>query len=294
MENNYIDKLFRESVDKINGLSENVKWNNDTGWKQYQEQFYPKRTKVRRFAISMVSIAAIVVVVIFAMKKYQSTEIKNVVMQNKTSEVRQMNLPDGNKIWLNVNSSIEYPVKMNSKNFEINVIGEVYIEIDKKKSERYILKANNAVVVIEKTSSVNIKAYPDKENIEIDVKTGAVKVFEDGSPKGLALLVTEGNYCSVHKSQKLIYASTIINDNYLAWKTGRLIFDDQPIATVIDILSEYYDTTIEISDKSLAFCLFSGSFEKPTLSNILTKIQRDLNLEIKYTGTKITISGIGC
>jgi transmembrane sensor len=294
MKDSDVDRLFREKVDQLSGLPENISWNEEEGWIQYREQFHKGRPGRISIVISFMSVAAVFAIALYTLILNPYSKNKTVIEQNTTAEVRQVSLPDGNRIWLNTNSSIEYQSKINSKNFELNITGEIYIEIDKTEAEQYILKANNAVVVTGKTASVNIKAYPEKENIEIEVTKGAVKVFGEGSPKGLALLVTEGNYCSVHKSQKLIYASTIINNNYLAWKTGKLIFDDQPIATVIDILSEYYNTTIEISDKSVAFCMFTGSFEKPTLSNILTKIQKDLNLEIRYTGTKITISGIGC
>ena len=172
--------------------------------------------------------------------------------------------------------------------------GEVYFEITNVEHQQYILKAYNAIVIAEKAASINIKAYPGKENIDINVKSGAIKVFEESSPNGLALLITQGNYCSVHKSQKLIYAAASNNDNFLAWKTGILIFEEQSIATVVDILSEYYNRPIEISTESIAYCMFSGTFEKPALENILNKIQKDLNLQVKYTGTKITISGTGC
>jgi ferric-dicitrate binding protein FerR (iron transport regulator) len=219
---------------------------------------------------------------------------RSVFKQNNTSEVIQITLPDGNMVWLNKNSSIKYFPEARSGSFEVSISGEVYFDINNLENERYILKAYNAVVIIENKASINVKAYTDKENIDISVKAGAIKVFEQGSPGGLALLVTQGNYCSVHKSQKLIYAAACNNDNYLAWKTGKLIFEDQSMATVADILSEYYNRPIEILSESIAFCSFSGTFEKPALENILNKIQKDLNLQVKYTGTKITISGIGC
>jgi len=108
------------------------------------------------------------------------------------------------------------------------------------------------------------------------------------------LLVAQGNYCSVHRSRKLAYASTNKNDNYLAWKTGKLIFNNQPIATVMDILDKYYDTRIELENDAIAYCLFSGSFEQKPIEVILNKIRSDLNLKILTTESKIILSGRGC
>jgi transmembrane sensor len=294
MKNNNIDKLFREKVDQLSGLPENVIWNKESGWLRYQEQFNKDKPKNKEIVITLLSVVAMLVIVLYTFVINPLSKSRTVVKQNNTGEVSQINLPDGNKVWLNSNSSIEYVSGSESGSFEVAINGEVYFEINHLENEQYILKAYNAIVIAEKAASINIKAYPDKENIDINVKTGAVKVFEEGSPNGLALLVTQGNYCSVHKSQKLIYAAANNNDNYLAWKTGKLIFEDQSIATVVDILSEYYNRSIEISSESIAYCTFSGTFEKPALENILYKIQNDLNLQVKYTGAKITISGIGC
>jgi transmembrane sensor len=292
MENN-IDKLFKEKVDQITSLPENIEWNVDTGWMQYQKKFLTRKTKVKKILISLLSVAAVLVIV-FTVVFHPNLKNRTIVVKNNAIEVRQITLPDGNMVWLNKNSTIEYPSGLNSESFGITVSGEVYIDINQMRSERYILKAYNAIIMAEKASSFNIKALADKENIDIAVASGAIKVQEEESPTGLTLLVTDGNYCSVHKSQKLIYASVNTNDNYLAWKTGRLVFEDQSMATVTDILSEYYNTPIELSDNSLAYCMFSGSFDKPTIDIILNKIKTDLNLEIKYTGAKISISGKGC
>jgi len=293
MKNYNVDKIFREKLDRLTGLPEDISWNEDKGWNLYEEQFHKVKPMRVNIVIGIISVAAFLAIIFYTLILNNSKN-QTVFEKNITAEVREVYLPDGNKIWLNSNSSIEYPSKTHLRNFEISVKGEVFIEISNLKYERYTLKAFNAVAIVENASSLDVKTNPVYENIDIHVKTGAIKVYEAGSANGLALLVTQGNYCSVHRSQKLIYISSNSNDNYLAWKTGRLIFDDQPLATVIDILSEYYNTTIEISDKSLGFCMFSGSFEKPTLSDVLNKIHKDLNLEIKYAGPKITLSGIGC
>jgi ferric-dicitrate binding protein FerR (iron transport regulator) len=294
MKDNNIDKLFREKLEQLSDLPENIIWNKESGWLQYQKQYNKEKPKIKEISITLLSVAAVIVIVLYTPVLNPFSKRKTVVKQNNTSEVSQINLPDGNKVWLNSNSSIEYFSEAKSGNFEAIIQGEVYIEINNMQHKQYILKAFNATVIAEKVASINIKAYPYKENIDINVNTGAIKVFEEGSRNGLALLVTQGNYCSVHKSQKLIYAATNNNDNYLAWKTGSLIFEDQSIATVVDILSEYFNRPIEITSESIAYCTFSGTFEKPALEIILNKIQKDLNLNVNYTGTKITISGIGC
>jgi ferric-dicitrate binding protein FerR (iron transport regulator) len=80
----------------------------------------------------------------------------------------------------------------------------------------------------------------------------------------------------------------------LSWKTGTLVFNNTPVATVAEILSEYYHTDIELEDKSLALCRFSGSFKDQSIDNVLQQMQAELNVVIRNTGDTISISGIGC
>lgn len=134
----------------------------------------------------------------------------------------------------------------------------------------------------------------EEENVLVTVASGAIKIMEESNDEGLKLLVTEGNYCSVHKSQGLAYSSANSNNNYLAWKTGKLTFNSTPIATVTDILAEYYNIEIELEDKALAYCLFTGSFDNQPVDIVLNQIQSKLNFNINISGNKIKISGKAC
>ncbi len=224
---------------------------------------------------------------------YQNTRSGTNIVSNNTPGTKEITLPDGNIIWLNKNSSAEYPLKIDDKN-EFSVTGEAYIEITNLTNSKYIIYANNAVVVAESQCNINIRARMEEENVNITVGSGAIRVMEKNNLEGLSLLVTEGNYCSIHRSQNLVYSTSNRNNNYLAWKTGKLSFDSMPMATVTEILADYYSTKIELEDKTMAYCRFSGTFDKQPIETVLDKIQSELNFVVRNTGAGITISGEGC
>jgi ferric-dicitrate binding protein FerR (iron transport regulator) len=291
---NNIDELFRDKINQIHDLPSDLNWNRTKGWSQYRKQYLSDKGKLRRMYLYLSSAAAALIIIFLSVIYYQNAVNETISYNNQTAEVKELTLPDGNSVWLNKNSSVEYPSKINKEQYEISVNGEVYIEITSLKSKKYTLTAQNARVFAETQTSLNIKTRTDEENIDITVASGAVTVADESYRQGLALLVTQGNYCSVHKSRKLVYTSQNINENYLAWKTGKLVFHNQPIASVSDILAKYYDTKIELKDASLAYCLFSGTFEQKPIEIILNQIQSDLNFTIINTGSKITFSGKGC
>lgn len=292
MDNNAFDKLFRDKIGEINDLPDNIRWNRTDGWKEY-ERNYSDEIKIKRIFLYLSSAAAVVLLALSFFLIQHSEKHRIIAVHNNTPRVQEIVLPDNNKIWLNKGSLIEYPAKMD-KNTEFNVTGEVYFEVDSLSNTIYIINASNAVIQTDKPCRVNVKAMQDEENVNVTVSSGIVRVIEKNNQEGLTLLVPEGHYCSIHKSQNLVYSSLIRNNNYLAWKTGKLTFDSTPMATVTDILADYYNTRIELEDKMLAYCLFSGTFEKQPLEVILTQIQSELNFVIRNTGTRIIISGKEC
>ncbi len=289
-----IDSLFSEKINQIHDLPAEVDWNSKIGWLEYQKQYHSDKAKIKKLQLYLSSAAAVFVMIFLLFIYNQNAANKTISINNLTTKIREVTLPDNNTVWLNKNSSVEYPTSMDKEQYEVSVKGEVFIEIHDLKSKRYVIKAHNAIVYAETQTSFNIKAFPDEENIDITVKSGALTVTDESYHQGLSLLVTQGNYCSVHKSRKLVYASENINDNYLAWKTGELVFDELPIATVSDILAKYYDIKIELEDVSVAYCLFSGTFKQKPIDLVLNQIQSDLNFTIIKTGDLITVSGKGC
>ena len=224
-----------------------------------------------------------------------STLFKNtVIVYNDDEAIKKVLLPDNNMVWLNRNSGIIYPKKLKKETSTVSIFGEAYFEFLPDIDLKYHVIAENALVKPESGSSFNIYADPDKESTEISVREGAVTVSEETDRNGLALLVTEGNYCSIHKYQKLIFSAKNKNNNYLSWKTGTLIFDDTHMATVKDVLTKYYDVQIVFEGKALAYCQFSGEFREKPLIDVLNLISSELKFDINFKGDIISFSGKGC
>lgn len=294
MENDRIDMIFREKLGELSDLPPEVKWTSEKGWKDYEKKYGQNKRHDIRTLLYLSSAAALFLIVLLLFPAIREHGFKTLLVSNNTDETKELVLPDGNRIWLNSHSTIQYPSKIDKDHSEFTVDGEVYFEIRNQLRHAFKIKAHNAHVLAENPCGFNIRARMQEDNVNITVATGAVKIMEESYGNGLALLLTEGSYCSVHKSQNLVYSSINRNENYLAWKTGKLDFKQTPMATVTDILAEYYHKHIELEDKSLAYCLFSGSFNDQSIEVILHRMQTDLDFVIRNSGDKIMISGKGC
>jgi transmembrane sensor len=293
MKNNTIDKYFREKTELLKGLPEGINWNVKKGWHNYQKLYSPIK---RNLSLSIIigSAAAAVIIAVLIVVLNLDPNGKYITVNNSSSGIKEVALPDGNKVWLSRNSTIEYPENTTTDDYSVTISGEAYFEIKNKTIYRYMISAHNALIVPENYSSFNIHAPAGEDCVNITVASGALKISEESIPRGIALLVTQGNYCSVHKSRKLVYVAANTNNNYLAWKTGKLFFEQQPLASVTDILASYFGVEIELESKSLAYCLYSGSFDNRNIETILNRMQNDLDLEFTTANNKILISGKGC
>ena len=195
---NLTDKTFRKKIDQLHDLPEEVTWTPVIGWREYEQKYSGRRLIRKKIMVYLSSAAALLLIIIISILVPQKSRHKRMLISNNADTIREIVLPGQNRVWLNKKSSIEYPRKMNRRPHDFKVTGEVYFEITNPDGEEYTINANRAVIILENSTALNIRARSDEENVNVTVAKGACKVMNETREKGLTLLVTEGNYCSVH------------------------------------------------------------------------------------------------
>lgn len=90
-----------------------------------------------------------------------------------------------------------------------------------------------------------------------------------------------------------IEKQVINNENYLAWKTKKLVFDKKSIIEVAAALQEYYNTPIIIYGNAQN-CKVSTAFTSETLIQALDELKLLLHFDYKKDGKGIVIYNIEC
>lgn len=287
--NNSIDNIFKEKVSGLSSVPDGTSWTQEKGWDEYQK-IHGKRIKPFSKVVLLATSAAATVAILIALSL--STNIfspKVIIATSPADSIKELLLPNGSKVWMNKNSSIAYSTRKNGE-FNLKLEGEVYVEITEVPRAGYTIKTGSAVIAVKNPTKLNVKAYPGDSDIDITVRNGSVSVSDNVLGQGLALLVTKGNYCSVSRINNFVFATANTNDNYLAWKTGKLIFNDMPMATVTQVLRQYYGKEITIADDTVAYYSYTGSFNNESFDNVLALIQSDINVEMSKGGNTVVIS----
>lgn len=268
----------------------------DTEWKRL-EQFIDKEKALsiqspRKYSLFF-RIAASIIIFFFV-----GTTFFYIWNQNKymkvISEVQleHMELPEGSKVSLNVDSKLIYLKKFTSDTREVELKGEAFFEVARDTIRPFIIRAGDIYIEVLGTS-FNVKAYEDEEHVEVTVETGKVAVYQKDKTNNRVILV-KGEKAVFNKTQEELQVMENANINYKSWKTKRIIFEDTPMFEVVRIVNEIYQCDLRLAGSNLQDCPVTTIFDNQSLETILNVLESTLNLSIIKEGDSIIISGEGC
>lgn len=190
-------------------------------------------------------------------------------------------LPDGSKAHLNYGSKIKYPPVFSGDTREIRLTGEGYFNVAHHPEHPFIVKTGKLTVKALGTV-FNVSAYPDNDLVEITLVNGCVvlerNVF-DGRNQNIGTMVP-GQHVN-YDIKTGIHSSTKGNiEKYIAWKDGKLVFEDASIFQVTERLSRMFNVDIELSG-DFSDCMYSVTFIHESLFQVLDLMA--LATPVKYS-----------
>jgi ferric-dicitrate binding protein FerR (iron transport regulator) len=171
---------------------------------------------------------------------------KTIVATTDNQKNLQVTLPDGSNIFLNRNTRLSYRENFGRHGRNVALSGEAFFEITHDEKNPFTVDAGKASVKVLGTSFNIITSNPDLA-VEVFVKTGKVTVSDKGSENELVLDQGYLGIMNSGSSQK-----SINNDpNYLAWNTGRLVYDGQTLDVVFRDLKKVYNMDLVTDDPGI-------------------------------------------
>ncbi len=188
-----------------------------------------------------------------------------------------INLPDGTFVWLNSGSSLKYPVRFGKNERQVDLIGEAYFDVKKNSSKPFIVSTNNINIKVLGTS-FNCCAYKNEGNVETALVEGEVEI--SGKTGKNKIIMKPGEVATFFKNENKIKIKKADLDKYVAWKSGKLLFRDDPMDKVLNKLGRWYNVDFQVEDKELLGYVYSATFTGESLDQMLKMIS--LSAPIKY------------
>jgi len=189
-------------------------------------------------------------------------------------------LPDGTRVALNSNSAIYFPQNFTGNTREVTIEGEAFFEVMPDTKKPFIITAGKARIKVLGTS-FNINAYPDKELVEVVVKTGSVQVsVHSGNTSDQVVILKPGEKGTLFNNDHLV-KSVNPDPNFVSWKTRFLVFRETPLLEVIKSLEKIYPVEIQTSQASIDSLKLTAQFDDQPIDYVLEVIRLTFKLELK-------------
>lgn len=239
------------------------------------------------------SVAAAVLFLAGAFFMFNNNKNTDAILALETSdEVRELVLADGSKVWLNENSKLSYPDKMDGAERRVTLIGEAFFDIAKNPNQPFVIETNETEVRVLGTS-FQVSAYEDDKYTEVLVKTGKVSFGKKGDAKPMELEPNERGVFD--KKQKRFYERTSRDFNEISWQSQILDFDNVPLKKILEDIEKHFDIELILDNSSLAKCRFTNTFNNPTQDETLEVICGVFQLQpVAISETSFRLKGGKC
>jgi len=242
-----------------------------------------------RVAATLIIIFSVVFVIFYVVDQNgpEIPAITTIQKQTLPGQKSSITLRDGTIVWLNSGSKISYQSNFNDSLRIIELEGQAFFEVFKDKTKPFIVKCRNLEVRALGTS-FDVNGYIESQ-VQVSLLTGSVALSVPESESKDDMVLQPGEYSIVNRDNKFVEKGIFDPYEVLAWKEGRLIFDNATIQDIIPRLELWYGVTIA---NELSINLqkpYTSTFEGENLDNILMNIGGVLQFEYEIKGNNVIL-----
>lgn len=243
----------------------------------------PKNLRFLFAKLEWLKIASVVVFTLGISYLYQQYNSRN--LQPKMSLISvpagqrvSLLLPDGTSVWLNANSTMQYPASFDSKQRTVILRGEAFFDVAKDKKHPFVVQTENYAIEVLGTT-FNVNAYPDKDDFETALMQGSVNISSIINPSRKITLAPKQK---VYLNKGELTVANINDYDHYLWRNGLICFRDQPFADIMREFEKCYGIDIVINNKKVEEYYYTGKFRQTDgVDYALRILQGDLHFHYK-------------
>ena len=197
-----------------------------------------------------------------------------------------LTLPDGSLVHLNYNTHVIYPERFSGPTRDVILDGEAYFMVAKDRRHPFIVH----------TPQGDVKEYGTEFNV--NTRSGGGEFTEVVLVEGsISVTPTNGTERMMQRGQMAQLSTadcrlaTADVDPYVAWNTGKFVFEDCPLGKLMDVLGRWYDLKVEFRDEAARDILFTGILSRyADITSSLKAIATVAEVDIDTNGGQIIIN----
>jgi transmembrane sensor len=271
----------------------NPNFNTDIAWAKLDDKIAEVNPRPQRqfhtvisylFANTKRVVAAVVILAMVSLGGYWWYKQAQWQTFTASDKNETLTLPDQSVVLVRKGSTIIYPKSFDAKERRVQLTGEAFFKVQHNETQPFLVTTGNTEVKVLGTSFlVNSNSATD----EVVVVTGKVNVTDKKSNQNHVTL-TKGQRAVL--SNEHFYQEQVTDSNYIAWQTGQLVFNNTALPKVLEDISHFYGTQIELAptlQPTAAAIQISVEFKDQPLEQALEEIRLITGFTLKKEKDKI-------
>ncbi|WP_091152320.1 FecR family protein [Mucilaginibacter pineti] len=202
-------------------------------------------------------------------------------LTNNSNAKYSLVLADGSEAYLDVASSITYPVAFSGKERNVTVTGQAYFKVKHNAAQPFSVHVGDQLIE-DIGTEFNIDAY---HNIKTTLVQGAVRIHA-GATKFLVL--KPGNEAYLENNELVSITADL--EMATIWLQGKIPLNHRTLESVLTEVGRIYDMQFIWQDVSLKQLKFGGAVSRTQkLSNILNFFRNTGKVDFTVDGKTVTV-----
>jgi len=252
------------------------------------------RSRRRRFAAVLVASAAALLVVTTGtvVWRREAADAPHPPREFTTArgERSEVTLVDGTRVWLSADSRLQVMGNYGAGNREVQLVGEAYFIVRHDPQRPFRVYARGTVSE-DLGTEFNVRSYPEDSDVVVLVASGRVAMRRTATTRPASTVeLGRGQMGRLEEDGRVTVTSDVDPGGPLAWREGRLEFDQRPLSEVLRELGRWYDLTIVLDDSSLARVPVSLTLDRHPADEALEIVSRVVGLRYTREGRVVRLS----
>ncbi len=277
--------VLEQDIDEVRNI------NIQTAYKKVSKRIFQKHSGVRTILGFVNRYAAVLLLpllvssIVFAGLYFSqnSHAITYCEVSTPLGSTMRYELSDGSVVWLNAGSKLRFPNRFAQDIREVELWGEGYFEVKADIKHPFYVKMENGSKVFAYGTRFNVNSYSDEEFVETVLEKGKVNIISHDGKSSVVLQPGERGVISKGDHSMLVEKTGLYEKT--AWREGKLIFRNDPLADVFKRLSRQFNVDIKYENPEDREYSYRATFKNENLYQILDYLKLIAPIEYRVLDT---------
>lgn len=197
-------------------------------------------------------------------------------------------LPDQSEVWLNSESSLEFPVTLNvQEQRKVKLTGQGYFNIAPDKKHPFLVETGALTIRVLGTS-FDVSSYTDDQMMSSTLEEGSIALLDLKGDEVARL--KPGQKAILDKETRKLSIEKVDTRLTTSWKDGKLMFRDTPLPEVTKQLERWFNCAIHVDpDLMNSEILYTATIQDETLGEVLKMIEISTSVKTKIENREVSI-----